>query len=47
MSERETMSERRGAVTPGLSGSSEERGAGAREGATIRAPLSERETWHR
>ena len=38
------MSERRGAVAPGLSGSSEGRGAGAREGAAHRGARSERET---
>ena len=37
------MSERRGAAAPGLSGSSEEREAGAREGAAYQAPRGERE----
>ena len=39
--------ERRGAAAPGLSGSSEEREAGAREGAALNAPRSEQGTQER
>ncbi len=41
--EREVLSERRGAVVPGLSGVTEERGSATREGATPLAPRGERE----